>query len=169
MLDTLKSLDWSKIDFIIELGTHHGASAKLFKEFCNKVYTVEISEDLYNKFSPELTSLGINCINGHSTDALKEILTKEKGEYFIFFDAHSSQGDTSFHPSFGPFTSPAITEIEACASRPFMFGILDDFRDFQRLSSYPRPEEVYAALKKVGDYDCEISQFGNGQLICRRK
>lgn len=169
MKETLNKLDWPNIEFVIETGTHHGASSRIFRELCDKVYTVEISEDLYNTYSPELKDLGIICLLGTAVESIKKILNEEvKTNYLLFLDAHGSGGDTSFDPMVGRFGSPILEELEACLGTKPKVIIVDDWKDVQELESYPKPDKVVEAIKKLGDYSLEVNEHGNKQLICIR-
>lgn len=168
MNETLDKIDWSKIDFVIETGTYEGASSKLFRERCNKVYTIEISESLFAAHSPELEELGIHCILGASTDKIGEILDKEKGEFLGFWDAHSSGGKTGCDPRVGRYGSPIIEEIKALGNRSPRVLIIDDLRDCELLDGYPDPSKIKEAVLTLGDYTFEVVEKGNKQLICIR-
>jgi hypothetical protein len=163
-------IDWPQIDFVIETGTHHGGTTRFLHSLGKRVYTVELSEELFREYSPPLVELEIVCINKDSVNGIKEILASEpSGKYLLFLDAHGSGGDTTFDPRVGRFGSPILSEIETCRKNPPEIIVVDDYNDCIKLDTYPSPEEIKKLILELGDYEFEELTEYNGNLIARKK
>ena len=79
-----------------ETGTYSGVSAVKFAKIFSQVYTVELSEGLYEESNNRLH----NCLNvynhkGDSAAFLQEMIPTIDGKKFIFLDAHGCGGKSA--------------------------------------------------------------------------
>lgn len=108
-LNFLKLLkeDYRNYDIFLELGTSTGETIFELEKYFNELYTIEISEILYNETKNKSTSNKINFILGDSTKVLINLLPKINKKTIIFLDSHYSGGRTSY----GNKQVPLIEEL----------------------------------------------------------
>ena len=125
--------DYKKYPIFIETWTHNGDTILNIEPYFNKLYTIELSEMLYNKTKNKYNGNKINFYLGDSTDVLKEILPNINDDTIFFLDGHYSSGDTAQ----GNKDFPLIEEIENINNLFKNKGIIiiDDLRLFGKNKS----------------------------------
>lgn len=99
-----------KNNILVETGTFMGDMAKSMSPYFKKIYTIELSKELYYNTSRELNYISnISFFHGDSTYVLPEIL-KDINEPAIFWlDGHYSAGITAR----GEKDTPIMQELDA--------------------------------------------------------
>lgn len=120
----------------VETGTFKGNTAIWAKEHFQKVYSIELSKFIYDKYCNELKDKGINAIYGDSRSVLPTIIEEVQNERCVFWlDGHWSGGDT-----YGANDEcPLIDELNCLTDRNRDIIMIDDARLF--LSAPPLPHK----------------------------
>jgi hypothetical protein len=94
-LDFLNSLQENFRDFpiFIETGTWLGHTIFAMERLFNKLYTIEISKEIYEKTKELYTGDKITFLFGDSGVVIKDILTECNDKVLFFLDAHASGGN----------------------------------------------------------------------------
>jgi hypothetical protein len=120
--------DFKKYPCFIETGTYQGNTVISFEPYFNNLYTIEISEYLYNTAKCKYNGNKIKFILGDSSIVLKELLPKIREKCIFFLDGHYSSENTGR----GQKDCPLNEEIENI--NEFLVNeaiiIIDDFRLF---------------------------------------
>lgn len=99
-LQELKNL--FAIDTFIETGTWLGVTAEAASNIFDKVFTVELSNELYidalNRFKNKHS---VTILQGNSSEVLSAILRNEVGRILFWLDAHYSEGNSAYKIYFG--------------------------------------------------------------------
>jgi len=131
----------------IETGTLFGDAAATCKDYFDKFYTIELSEDLFNKASERFKDTPkVITLQGDSTHVLPKILSDIKEKCLFWLDGHYSGGITAQ----GEKDTPIMEELE------FIFNhgdyshviLIDDARCFGDSELYPS----YPTLEKLEEY-----------------
>ncbi len=125
---------------LVETGTYLGYMISAQKHNFEKIYSIELSEDLYRRAYKKFEKYNhIKIIHGDSGEKLTEVL-KDISEPAIFWlDGHYSGGITAK----GSLNCPIWKELEAIFSNRLDHIILiDDARDFQGVNDYPNIKEI---------------------------
>lgn len=154
-LEYLESLgvDFSKIKTAIETGSHRGGGSLILASVFEKVYSIELSDILYNYCKTTHLEEAIDFIHGASTDLLTELVGNIDGDYFLFLDAHGSGGDTTFDERVGRYGSPVLDELESVKNNPPALIAVDDLHCFDNPAlHYPSREQVTQKVNELGNY-----------------
>ncbi len=93
-----------KFDTFVETGTLYGHTSIHASYLFDTVYTIELSDDLYNHVKPiETVRQNLKVLKGSSETVLPKIIKKLSGPTVFFLDAHWS-GDSTVDFSKGKFT-----------------------------------------------------------------
>jgi hypothetical protein len=157
-----------EVKLAIETGTHQGEGAETFSKYFDKVYTVELSDTLFNAAVKRFKNTNVIPLLGKSNEVLKSLIPTIKDKYFLFLDAHGSGEDTTFDPLVGRYGSPVLNEIRSCLGNIPETIVIDDLCYFYELKDYPRPEIITEEVKKLGTYSSRIISKYNGWLIFER-
>jgi hypothetical protein len=157
LLETLE-VDLSQVKVCIETGSHRGNGTATFASKFNKVYSIELSDDLYDYCVKTHTNSNIKFIKGASTDKLTDLVANINDPYFLFLDAHGSGGDTTFDERVGRFGSPVLDEISSVSKNIPKWIVIDDLYCFDdmTLPEYPRRNEIIEAIEKIGNYELPV-------------
>jgi hypothetical protein len=125
------SEDFNKYNVFIETGTCQGGTTFQMEPFFQKLYTIEINNDLYNAVVNKYKGNKITFIHGNSGEEIKKILTQCDNDKVLFFlDGHVSDSATCDFNIY-PFYTPLREEIESinklCKNEALI--IIDDCRD----------------------------------------
>jgi hypothetical protein len=138
---------------LIETGTYVGNTAMRCSRTFERVITIELDADLFQRASRYLSKRkNVECLEGDALKLLPLVLERPSvTDALVFLDGHFSGGGTAH----GDLAEPACEEIEILAKyrdkiRSF---IVDDFRCFGRDKGWPRRSEL---LRTVED------SFGDG-------
>ena len=94
--DILHSTNKNNYNYFVETGTFMGETILRFIDDFDKLYTIELSEDFYNRFShknPDKEK--IKSILGDSSEMLKPVVDELNGDAIFFLDGHYSSGNTA--------------------------------------------------------------------------
>lgn len=125
----------------IETGTHKGNMTAAVKNHFQKLYTIELSDELYQDAQKRFAKDGhIELINGDSGIELPKILSRLDEPAQFWLDAHGSQGETVS----GNLITPIEIELEAIFNHKIRNHIImiNDARDFTGQNGYPTSEVV---------------------------
>lgn len=127
----------------VETGTYKGDTLYKCKDFFNKLYSIELSQDLFYLCKNRFVDFNnIYIFKGDSSRILPKIVEGEIEPIIFWLDAHYSGGETAR----GEQDSPIIKELSIIFSKLSNFCILiDDARYFNGKNGYPK----IGFLKKI--------------------
>lgn len=122
----------------IETGTADGGTPLALHGLFDRVYTIELSDVLYKKFSPQLSKVkNIVPLLGDSMKLLPDILAEVNRSCVFWLDGHFCGGAR------GEKDTPVADELESIFATGIPHCILvDDARLFGRDPAYPTIEWV---------------------------
>jgi len=126
---TKDDIKYQNIKYFVETGTYHADTTLMAADHYEKVYTMEIVQNLYEGSKKRALEAGKNNIEfllGDSVQHLKTIVPKVKEGAVFFIDAHQSGPDTSNNGK----QVPLMEELKVILSTklgPSLF-IFDDTR-----------------------------------------
>lgn len=144
------------IPTIIETGTHRGAGAEMWSKIFKKVYTIELSDDLYRYCCDSYNLPNVSFLHGASTKVLPDVIKQINTPYVLFLDAHGSGGDTTFDYSVGRWGSPVLQELDCVKENKPTWILIDDLSDFDNIQTYPKRNEIINKVSQLGNYSSEI-------------
>lgn len=114
----------------IETGTYLGTTTTFLLENYGKVYSIEPSEELYNRAEEIFHNKNVEMFNGVSETILPTLLPKLRGSINFWLDGHYSAGITYQ----GSKDCPVSEELEAIANNLSNFEkiaiLIDDVKCF---------------------------------------
>jgi hypothetical protein len=126
--------------FFIETGTYLGDTTFDLRNLFQKLYTIELSNDLYKKAQVRFDKYKkINVQNGDSAVVLKEILQQINNNRILFWlDGHYSEGITAK----SELVTPILNELISIRDHEIKNGInhiilIDDAHLFTGIDDYP--------------------------------
>jgi hypothetical protein len=140
---------------LIETGTYLGYMVSAQKKNFEKIYSIELSDELYlraiNKFEK---FKHIKIIHGDSGEKLAEVMKEIKEPAIFWLDGHYSGGFTAK----GESDCPIWKELETIFSnRLDHILLIDDGRCFDGTNDYPTFEEVKSfLLERNPDYSVTL-------------
>ena len=120
--------DFKKYPCFIETGTNQGNTVISFESYFNNLYTIEISESLYNTAKGKYNGNKIEFILGDSSIVLKELLPKITEKCIFFLDGHYSSENTGRGQKDCPLNEEIDNINELLVNEAII--IIDDFRLF---------------------------------------
>jgi len=111
LVRTFENINKNFTDFenFIETGTYYGDTSLMVSKFFNKVYTIEINQDLYKRSKISLSkSENVEVIEGDSLDVFKILLPTLKNNCVFWLDGHNSGPGTGV----GKIDFPVVNECE---------------------------------------------------------
>jgi hypothetical protein len=125
----LSSEDKKKFNFFVETGTYQGDTIMEMSNFFKKLYTIELSDELYEKFqSREYDKNKVKSILGDSSEVMGQVIGELNGPTVFFLDGHYSSCGTAK----GVKDVPLYEELESITNL-FIYEciiIIDDLRLF---------------------------------------
>lgn len=109
------------VNICIETGTYLGENAALLSEYYEKVYTIELSGDLFRRAKKRLSRIeNVECIHGDTAVVLPNLLSTVSESVCFYLDAHWFFSKIRGHlrriiAKENPF--PLHAELKAIASR----------------------------------------------------
>ena len=146
-----------KYQLFIETGTYLGDMVEAQKKNFNKVYSIELSSDLYRDAVKRFENdKNITLLQGDSGDVLIDLMPTIKQPAIFWLDGHYSAGYTAK----GKKNCPIYEELTAIFNAGAMHHVLliDDARLFIGKDDYPTISELTAFTKKhfpLADIYCD--------------
>lgn len=125
----------------VETGTYLGDTTFAMKDIAEKIYTIELSDELYKNAVLRFQDYkNITCLHGDSAVVLIEVLKQINEKTLFWLDGHYSSGITAR----GVKDTPILEELEIIYNAKKLNHILliDDARCFDGKSDYPSIEEL---------------------------
>lgn len=132
------------INLFVETGTYLGAMVDATKNIFEKIYSIELDEELYKNAKKKFSKYNhISIIQGDSSKILPSILSKINQPCLFWLDAHYSGGITAK----GEIETPIKQELNHILNRSKFNDVIliDDARCFIGKNHYPTLKE----LKKI--------------------
>jgi len=129
----------------IETGTYLGDMVWAVKDNFYKIYSVELSTELYERAKRKFSRYKhISIFKGDSSKVLPEILSQIEEPCLFWLDGHYSEGITAT----GEKETPILEELKHIFNHPIEDHIIliDDARCFTGYGDYPNIEELKAVL-----------------------
>jgi hypothetical protein len=119
----------SEYKIFVETGTYHGETILNLENHFDISYTIELSEDLYNRFnSNEFDRKKIVSILGDSSKVLKDVLKIIENNTIFFLDGHYSSCGTAKGDKDVPLIEELLSINELFHNKSIV--IIDDYRLF---------------------------------------
>ena len=128
---------------LIETGTFHGDMVQAMKKYFDMIYSIELSDHLYEKAKYRFRkNNNVAIIHGDSGEELKNLMNKIDTPTLFWLDGHYSAGQTAK----GPQYTPILRELEHILDAPDLGHviIIDDANCFKPDSPYPAIEDLTA-------------------------
>jgi hypothetical protein len=127
---------------IVETGTYFGFTTLYLTRKFQKVYSIEISKQLFDYANFRFGKLSnLELIHGNSEQGLNNIINKLANSALFFLDAHDSGGVTMS----GQTPTPIKRELQHLEHFNYLSDsvvIIDDSSDFNGQNSYPNLNEI---------------------------
>jgi hypothetical protein len=144
-------------DIMVETGTYRGDMVSAMKGNFRKIYSIELSDELYKKAADKFgRDKHIKLFLGDSAKVLPDILSEIKEPSLFWLDAHYSAGITAK----GEKNTPVFQELETILNHPVRNHVIliDDAVSFVGEHDYPRIEALDELIKKKNpNYALEVS------------
>jgi len=144
-LDLLQD-DYTKYNCFIETGTNQGCTIFSVEPYFNKLYTIEISEELLQYAKNQYNGSKINFILGDSASVFESLLPSISDKCIFFLDGHWSGGDTGRSNKDCPLNEE-ITNINNLFTNDAII-IINDFRLFGLDKSSGKLGEDWSEINK---------------------
>ena len=128
-------------EVFVETGTYLGEMVNAVKSSFKKIYSIELSPELYERAEKKFAKdKHILIIQGDSSRILPEILNHIYKPCLFWLDAHYSKGITVK----GEKETPIMDELRRIFNNPINGHVIliDDARDFTGQNDYPDLEEI---------------------------
>jgi len=145
-----------ELKILIETGTLFGDMVEAMKGNFSQIYSIELSEELYEKAKKRFNGDGnVRIIHGDSGVELGELVTMIKDPALFWLDGHYSAGVTAKGDKDTPIYEE-LTHIFNTPNRGHVI-IIDDARCFGTDPAYPSIEELSNFIRtKRPDADIEV-------------
>ncbi|MDQ3897683.1 MAG: class I SAM-dependent methyltransferase [Actinomycetota bacterium] len=157
------------IDAAVETGTFRGEGTLVLREAVSKVWTVELSSELYERAVRRFGHRpGITVLHGSSDEMLPELAAVINEPVLFWLDAHGGMVDMAasevYNPAGEATQCPVIAELHAIRQFPHVARscvLIDDARAFlaplphHRAADWPSLLEIIDLLR--GDADRYIT------------
>lgn len=129
------------LKILIETGTYYGDMIEAMKDSFDRLYSIELSEELYEKTKERFKGVKhIELIHGDSGLELRNIINKINQPALFWLDGHYSAGDTALGEKETPIYEE-MSNILNATDRGHVI-IIDDARCFGTDPSYPSVGEL---------------------------
>jgi len=144
----------SKINILVETGTYLGDMVWAQKDYFQKIYSIELSEELFLKAKKRFKNkINVELIQGDSSEKISEILNKINMPVLFWLDGHYSGGITAK----GNKVCPLYDELTHIFNNHFSHTILiDDARLFVGKDDYPTLDELRIFVNQNSTYSMKI-------------
>jgi hypothetical protein len=134
----------------IETGTFIGGSAVELRDIFDRVWTIELSQHLYEAARATNARDGLTFLLGSSEDVLPELLAELDEPALFWLDGHWSEGETAGEDR----ECPVLAELAAIDAWPHASQsavLIDDARFFLGPPIPPYKPEAWPTLREVLD------------------
>lgn len=141
--------DYSKmygLKILVETGTYIGDMVEAMKADFDRIYSIEVSKDLYEKTMKRFKGVkSVELLHGDSGTELRSVMNKINQPALFWLDGHYSAGVTAC----GGKDTPIYEELDCIFNAPDRGHviIIDDARCFGTALAYPRIEELNDFIK----------------------
>lgn len=141
-----------KPEYFIETGTFMGDTVEFVKPKLQKIFSIELSEELANNAKDRFVNdRNIKIIQGDSSIELKTLIQQLKGSALFWLDGHYSSEffikDKFIRTAKGEINTPIVKELEIILSSSLMPIILiDDARLFNGKDDYPTLKSIKSLI-----------------------
>lgn len=143
-LKTYSSMYGLKI--LVETGTANGGTVETMKDVFDRVYSIELSDKLYEKAKERFKEVrNVEIIHGDSGVELGKLMNKINKPTLFWLDAHYSGGVTAKGKKATPIYEELTHILNAPDKRHVI--IIDDARDFGSNPAYPTIEDIKDLIK----------------------
>jgi len=143
-----------KTNIFIETGTFLGETVEAFKNNFEKIYSIELSEELALKAKKRFEKdKHVNILHGNSGVVLNEILMNITEPCLFWLDGHYSSeffiGTEYIQTAKGDKETPILKELEAILNHHIKNHVIliDDARCFNGKRDYPKVTEIKKLFK----------------------
>lgn len=143
-----------EIELFVETGTFLGDTVDYFKNKFEKVYSIELSEELANKAIKRFKEVKkVQIIQGDSGTVLHDLVNQFKRPAIFWLDGHYSSefflGDEYIKTARADKDTPVENELKAIfrSSIPHII-LIDDARLFKGENDYPTIDELRKLVKE---------------------
>ncbi len=143
-----------KPGIFVETGTYQGDTVYALRNEFRKLYTIELSHELYERARARLETAGnITPLEGDSTAILPRVLKEINEPCLFWLDGHYSGGPTAK----GDVNCPLLRELACILSHPVKRHVIlmDDARLFGKVQDYPTVAEL-TEQGRAGGYRSEL-------------
>jgi len=138
--------DKFKLNTFVETGTLRGDAVEACRQKFEKLYSVELSDELYNAAKQRfIDDSRIEILHGDSGVVLPSLLPKLQGRVLFWLDGHYSRGDTAQ----GQLDTSVLTEVKSILNSGLKNYciLIDDANLFTGFSDYPRINSLEKLVK----------------------
>jgi hypothetical protein len=142
------------IDTLVETGTYLGDMVWAQKDFFRKIYSIELSSDLYERAKLRFRGAhNVELLHGDSSQKLAEVIRKLEAPALFWLDGHYSGGITAK----GDKECPIFEELtHIFASGMAHVILIDDARTFIGANDYPTIPELSEFIHAQSNYTIRI-------------
>jgi hypothetical protein len=143
-----------KLEILVETGTYLGDMIWAQKDYFRKIYSIELSEQLFIKAKKRFKNKSqVKLIQGDSSEKINQILNEIQSPALLWLDGHYSGGITAK----GNKACPIYAELNQIFNSPFSHLVLiDDARLFTGENDYPKLEELKTFVYSNSDYNMKV-------------
>jgi len=136
------------LNTLIETGTYLGDMVEAMRKDFEKVYSIELSRELFLKAQKRFdNSPNVTILQGDSGEILETIVRDLKAPALFWLDGHYSAGFTAK----GNKETPIVEELKTIADSKLPHVVLiDDARCFTGEQDYPTMEELEKLSASLG-------------------
>lgn len=138
----------NKCKIFVETGTYLGETTESLSGLAKKVYTIELSEELWAKACEKFKNQNhVVCLKGDSTQILIEVLKQIDSKPLFWLDGHYSSGITAK----GDKDTPINEELLVIYNSKIRDAVIliDDARCFGVEKDYPTIEDLRKKVESL--------------------
>lgn len=152
------------VKVLVETGTFIGDTVEYFKKTFEKVYSIELAEELARKAQKRFQNdSNVTIIQGDSAEVLSTLIPQVNEPILFWLDGHYSSefflGDEYIKTGRGKKDTPVEEELKLIFKSPLRHIILiDDARLFLGINDYPSIAELRKLVKSHrSDYTLTVA------------
>lgn len=149
---------------LVETGTFLGDTVEFFKKRFDRVYSIELSEELFREAKKRFVDdVNVTILQGDSGEVLKALIVTINAPALFWLDGHYSfefyVGDKFIKTARGNKLTPIINELNILLNDIHQHIVLiDDARLFIGQSDYPKLERIQQMVTNAAfPYECFVS------------